>query len=120
MFCHIIEKRRYMNTIQLNDTYKQLIDHCEELLIKKGEEYSSDNDRLMNFKQPCSLYGTNQLQTCLFYATKHFCSIIKIAEDINRGVYPSDELLLEKCGDWVNYGILTYANAIELKQSFQG
>lgn len=98
---------------------KEVIEHCWELLFSKAKEYANDTDRMANFKQPTSMMGTNQANVCLWYDMKHIASIAKIAKDIDKGIYPSDELLLEKVGDYVNYGLLFYANVKEILKNRQ-
>lgn len=90
-----------------------VLDHCKSLLFSKAKEYANDTDRLANFRQPTSMMKTNQAKVCLMYDMKHIASIVKIAEDIDKGIYPSEEMLLEKVGDYVNYGLLFYANVLE-------
>lgn len=96
--------------------YNTVEKHCRDLLLGKAAEYANDSDRLANFKQPTSMMKTNQAKVCLWYAMKHIASIAKIADDIDGGVLPSDELLLEKVGDYINYGHLFYSNVLEIKK----
>lgn len=92
---------------------KEVLQHCWEVLFNKSKEYSSDADALANFKQPCSMMGANPAETALWYDMKHISSMSKIAKDINRGIYPSREMLLEKVGDYINYGLLFYGTVLE-------
>lgn len=93
---------------------QKVIDHCWKLLFSKSKEYANDIDRLANFKQPTNLLHMNQARVCLCYDSKHIASMAKMAEDADNGIYPSKELLLEKVGDYINYGLLFYANMLEL------
>ena len=93
---------------------KQLIDHCYNLLFSKAKEYASDEDRLANFKQPTSLFGVTPPEICLYYDSKHIASMVMIAQDIKKGKLPSRELLQEKVGDYINYGLLFYSTVIEM------
>ena len=97
--------------------YTQVEAHCRELLLGKAAEYANNDDRLANFKQPTSMMKTNQAKVCLWYAMKHIASIAKIVDDIDKGIYPSDEMLMEKVGDYINYGFLLYANVKEIKEN---
>ena len=103
-----------MNAQDFEQASRELMDRCWELLFSKSKEYANDNDRLANFKQPTSLFRTNQAKVCLFYDSKHIASMAKMAEDADKGVLPSKELLAEKVGDYINYGLLFYANMLEL------
>lgn len=97
--------------------YQELEQHCRELLLGKAGEYAHDTDRMANFKQPTTMMKTNQARVCLWYAMKHIASIAKIAEDIDNGIYPSDKLLIEKIGDYINYGYLFYSNVKEITRN---
>lgn len=105
-----------MNRADFETVAKQTINHCWDLLFDKSKEYANDEDRLANFKQATSLMNTNPARVCMFYATKHIASMAKIAEDIDKGIYPSEETLTEKVGDFINYGLLFQANVLELLQ----
>lgn len=102
-----------MNRISFEENSKYVLNHCWNLLFGKAKEYANDEDRLANFKQPCSMMNSNPAEVCLWYDMKHIASISKIAKDINNGILPSREILLEKVGDYLNYGLLFYANVIE-------
>ncbi len=103
-----------MNSVDFEKHSQKLIDHCWNTLFKKSAEYASDTDRLANFKQPCSMMGANPAQVALWYDMKHIGSMAKIAKDINDGKLPTKELLDEKVGDYINYGLLFYASCLEL------
>lgn len=105
-----------MNAEEFEKHSEELINHCWGLLFSKSKEYANDEDRLANFKQPTSLFKTNQAKICLMYDTKHIASMIKMAEDVDKGVYPSKDLLMEKVGDYINYGLLFYGNMLELME----
>lgn len=92
---------------------KEVLEYCWQVLFSKSKEYSSDADALSNFKQPCSMMGSNPAEVALWYDMKHISSMSKIAKDINHGIYPSREMLLEKVGDYINYGLLFYGTALE-------
>lgn len=93
---------------------KEIIDHCWELLFSKADEYADGGDRLFNFKAPMSLFRTNPAKVCMMYDSKHIASMVKIAEDVDKGILPTRELLEEKVGDYINYGLLFYANMLEI------
>lgn len=106
-----------MKAIDFEKHCNEVIEHCKETLFSKADEYASNEDRLANFKQPTSLFKTNPAKICLMYDTKHIASMVKIAEDVDKGILPSRELLLEKVGDYINYGLLFYANMLEIVDS---
>ena len=99
-----------------NKVVDRAIDRIKKTLASKGEEYSSSNDRLANFKMPCSIMDMNPAEVCLAYDMKHIASLSKIAKDASKGVFPSDEMLAEKVQDYINYGILFEAIITEMKK----
>lgn len=103
-----------MNAKTFEKNSKEVLNHCWNLMFSKAKEYANDEDRLANFKQPTTMMGTNQAEVCLWYDMKHIASMSKIAKDINKGDLPSKELLLEKVTDYINYGLLFYANVLEI------
>lgn len=103
-----------MKIDKFRDISQALIDNCWNTLFNKQQEYATDEDALANFKQPTSIMQTNQAEVCLFYTMKHIGSMVKIAKDMNKGEMPSKALLEEKVGDYINYGLLFYANALEM------
>ena len=103
-----------MNAKTFERNSKDLLDHCMKLMFSKSQEYSNDEDRLANFKQPTTLFNTNQAKICLMYDSKHIASMAKIADEVDKGIFPSKAILTEKVGDYINYGLLFYANMLEL------
>lgn len=103
-----------MNAMRFEQLSKELIKHCWDLTFKKGSEYASDEDRLANFRQPTSLLGINPAEVCLNYDMKHIASMVKMAKDANKGQLPTKDFLMEKVGDYINYGLLFYANMMEM------
>ena len=102
-----------MKAEQFEQNSKQLIDHCWDLMFSKAKEYASDEDRLANFKQGTSLFNTNPATVCMFWDAKHIASMVKIAQDMDKGILPTREMLLEKCSDYLNYGLLFYSLVLE-------
>ena len=95
--------------------------HCRGVLLKKGDEYSTEGDKLHNFKRSVEiakgLYGEYELSphltplTCLLgMALKHHTSIADINSGTTKNI--TIELLFEKFGDAINYAVL--ADAIQL------
>ena len=40
--------------------------------------------------------------------------MVKMAKDANKGQLPTKDFLMEKVGDYINYGLLFYANMMEM------
>lgn len=109
-----------MNAIDFEKNSREIIDRCWNLLFFKSKEYASDEDRLFNFKQPTTMMNTNQAKVCLWYDMKHIASLAKMAEDVDKGIIPTKELLDEKVGDYINYGLLFYSNMLEIIEKSNG
>ena len=105
-----------MTTDEFANLSQKLTDHVNSLLFSKAKEYATE-DRLFNFRQMTSLFHTNPAQVALFYQSKHYASIAKMVEDIDKGIIPSEELILEKVGDLVAYAYLVFACLMETKDA---
>jgi len=103
-----------MKAVDFKEYSKNVMNYCWKLLFDKSKEYASDEDVLANFKQPTSLLETNPVKVCLMYDMKHIASMAKMANDVDKGILPTKELLLEKVGDYINYGLLFYSNMLEM------
>lgn len=97
-----------------NDTFTLLVDkqlnHCAQTLVKKGEEYASDVDRLHNFKVAARINGTTPEKALWGMYTKHLVSVMDLVE------YPghaTEKLMFEKIGDSINYMVLLKALLVE-------
>ena len=95
-----------MTNDAFNQIVKNVMNKCGNTLIKKGKEYSADNeDRLVNFKRGAGLTGETPEKVASDYMLKHIVSIYDLIE---RGI--TDEAIWdEKCGDAINYLILIRA-----------
>lgn len=103
-----------MKTTDFEAISQGMIQKIYKVLFSKRAEYANDNDCLENFKQPTTLMGANPAEVCIWYDTKHFASLVKMAKDANQGKLPSIELLQEKVGDYLSYGLLYYACMVEM------
>lgn len=91
---------------------------CEDVLCKKAEEYSTEEDRLHNFKIAGRARGCSAVKALDGMMTKHLVSMWDIIEqmDIEGNYIPSQELVTEKLGDVLNY-ILLLEGLIEDRRS---
>jgi hypothetical protein len=58
----------------------ELNDECESLLLKKGADYTMNEDRLSNFKEVAALIGITPLQVWAVFTLKHFFSIMNFVK----------------------------------------
>lgn len=86
-------------------------DHCKEVLCKKDKEYSSDEDRLHNFKVAGRMKGVDPIEALDGMWLKHRVSIQDMVDAMaaNPNYIPDEELVLEKLGDNINYTLLLWA-----------
>lgn len=98
-----------------NERFNALVDHIietviKDLLVKKGNEYSLNGDRLQNFKHGSQILGGTTAETLWAYLTKHLTSLRDmIKENAETGKKFSKEIWADKYSDYVNYGILLAA-----------
>jgi hypothetical protein len=102
-----------MNTEDFNKVVDARIEKTKATLIKKAAEYSSDEDRLHNFKIAGRINGETPEKALWGMMAKHLVSVIDIIADSNRGKLPSASMRDEKLGDAINYLILLEALLIE-------
>ena len=81
-----------------------LIMHSVQVLGDKAVEYSSDVDRLYNFKTNYAFMDEDPRINLLGYVKKHLVSVMDV---INGNIKdPSERFIIEHFGDVFNYGIL--------------
>lgn len=105
--------------------FEKLLDRRIELirsvLSKKGKEYSSDLDRLHNFKRAGKMLQCSPEKALIGMWTKHIISILDIVDELDykcgmeKDCYPAFDvnrhmaMVEEKIGDSINYLILLEA-----------
>ena len=104
-----------MITGEFNQVVAKRVERINAVLTNKAKEYSSDTDRLHNFKVACQLSSQpiTPEQALWGMMRKHLVSLIDIIDAIAKGIVPPDELRDEKIGDSINYLILHEALLIE-------
>ena len=90
-----------------HNTFNKLVDkRCEkikEVLSSKADEYSSEKDRLHNFKAAARAKGETPVEALWGMYMKHW---VAVQDMIQSDEMPSQEWLDEKIGDSINYHIL--------------
>ena len=92
--------------------YNEFMQHEEALLSWKAGEYSTDEDRLQNFREIAVLTGTRMSQVALTYLLKHIQSIknaVMIDSVDWRWVGEGGEGLKQRIADARNYLLLLAA-----------
>jgi hypothetical protein len=97
-----------MNQKDFDVILEDVIKNIREILGNKGIEYSSDKDRLYNFRRCADILHITNERALLGFAMKHFISILDMIEGLPDKI-PSKERIDEKCHDMINYLILLKA-----------
>jgi hypothetical protein len=111
-----------MKTEQFNEIVSNRIESIQDVLMAKAKEYSSDTDRLHNFKVAAALASRPETpeQALWGMMRKHLVSVIDIIDQTAIGNAPSDHMRNEKIGDSINYLILLEALLIERQSTATG
>jgi hypothetical protein len=105
--------------------FDKIVEHRVERIIavlaSKGKEYSSETDRLANFKVAAKLASKPETpeQALWGMMRKHLVSVIDIIDATAQGIVPSDELREEKINDSICYLALLDALLIERKRGLE-
>lgn len=99
-----------MRNEQFNDIIDETLDNARAMLTRKSSGYSTEDDRLHNFRTGAALNGVTMEQVCWGMATKH---IISIRDMVMDGEEHPEEVWDEKIGDAINY--LAILKAITLR-----
>lgn len=102
-----------MTNDKFNEILERRLEATRRILEKKAEEYSTDQDRLHNFKRAAKMLGVTPEQALLGMKAKHDISIMDMVNDI--AAYQKFDLgyVEEKIGDSINYLVLLEALIIE-------
>lgn len=92
-----------MNQADFDKVLERRIQLIQAVLKTKGKEYSTEGDRLSNFKAGAKRLDITPALYCLHLVTKHEVSILDMLA--NRIPYPQSAWD-EKIGDTINYYIL--------------
>lgn len=89
-----------MQNDQFNEVIEATLDNAKRMLTRKSEGYSTEEDRLHNFRTGAALNGITMEQVCWGMATKH---IISIRDMVMSGETYDADIWDEKLGDAINY-----------------
>jgi hypothetical protein len=70
-----------MTNEEFNLEVERAFNRSKRVLIKKGEEYTSDNDRLSQFRRAAAVLETTAPEALIGMAVKHFTSIIDMSHN---------------------------------------
>lgn len=97
-----------MKPERFNEVVEDRLNECKNILIAKDKEYSSDTDRLHNFKKAGEMKGKTPIETLDMMWLKHRVSI---EDEMNKmsadpSYVPSQGWIDEKLTDNINYTLL--------------
>jgi hypothetical protein len=95
---------------EFEQAYGQLSDFSRSLLFRKSAEYSTEADKLHNFKQAAELQGVSNKKALGGMMAKHTISVYDM---INSNKPQPTELWREKLADSINYLYLLWALVCE-------
>lgn len=95
-----------MNRLQFDSIVRETIDSINKLLVVKGGEYASDEDRLANFKRGAQLTGVPPLTVAMIYMSKHYDAVASYVRNPARA---ASEPIEGRFDDLINYCILMKA-----------
>jgi hypothetical protein len=100
-----------------SDEFYELVERRLELikatLIRKGNEYSKDANKLHNFDTAARISGQSRERALDGMLLKHYVSYKDIIDNLDKGILPTREYIDEKFGDIVNYFILSEACLVD-------
>ena len=70
-----------MTNQEFENLREEFLSKEAELLEWKGQEYGSNYDRLLNFKEISKFVGLNEADVCLLYLLKHIQSIVLVIKN---------------------------------------
>jgi len=92
-----------MKAKEFEQLFERRVKMCRKTLVQKAEEYSSEEDRLYNFKRGSDFLGQTPSESCLSYMTKQLVSVYDLVQSDKR---ITQAIIDEKIGDAINYLVL--------------
>jgi len=97
-----------MNSEKFYDLVDEIQSRITNILINKGKEYSTNDNKLHNFDKAGKMSNQTREKALLGFLLKHQVSVDDIVNKIETEL-PSVEMLEEKITDILNYYILLEA-----------
>ena len=102
-----------MNNVKFNKLLEEILERTTTVLAAKSNEYSTDKDKLHNFKRAGKMLQCTPEKALVGMWTKHVISILDIVDKIEQNTHDETgkELMMieEKITDSLNYLILLEA-----------
>jgi len=98
---------------QINEDFFKIIHNTlgelKDLLLVKGKEYVRNNDVYHNFNQGSKMRGITPEKALDGFLLKHEVSINDMTNDIDDGILPSEDKVIEKFNDNMIYLLIKKA-----------
>lgn len=98
-----------MNKDKFNALINERLLKIEKVLMDKGKEYSTDEDKLHNFNKGAYMTRKTREAVLFGFLLKHIISVTDIIDNLDKGIVPTNSVVDEKIGDCINYFILLEA-----------
>lgn len=95
-----------MNQLEFNEVFDDQVERCRAILLAKSAEYSTDQDKLHNFKVAAALQAESPREALGGMMAKH---IVSVFDMIRAEELAPMEKWDEKLGDALNYLFLLKA-----------
>ena len=99
-----------MKSDKFYNLVEEILNRVETTLVKKGKEYSTEENKLHNFDRAAQMSDQSREKALLGMLLKHEVSIRDIVDKIDENRLPTIELLEEKLTDILSYYILLEAS----------
>lgn len=104
---------------EFEEIVEKRLQKTQQLLVIKGREYRRNGNPLHNFETGADITGQSPARVLDGFLLKHIISYRDILNDIDKGNYPSKELLEEKLGDIITYFVLQEAQLKSMINNLQ-
>lgn len=88
---------------------QDIFNECLEVLLKKGKDYSGEDDCLSNFKESAQRLGLTKYQVWGIYFDKHLRSLLNSVKYNPQHPQVESEPIRSRVVDIINYAIIFYA-----------
>jgi hypothetical protein len=98
---------------RFNHILENRLESVKKTLATKSDEYSTEEDKLHNFKRGEEISGQPREKVLLGFLLKHQISILDMVDKIVYGKLPSLKLIDEKFTDTIGYYALLEVMIVE-------
>ena len=82
---------------------KHILEKIKLILVKKAKEYRRNNNPFHNFEEGAKISGQTPERVLNGFLLKHLISYQDILNDLDKGIFPKQEMIDEKFTDILVY-----------------